>query len=84
MSITIGTQTIGGTSGGSSSGPAVVPLAGYSAIDATTSPAAALLAAGGAPLSVDSKTCWYPKTNWPQKPTPPRMCPPSCPSAKSN
>lgn len=53
MSITIGTQTIGGTSGGSSSGPAVVPLAGYSAIDATTSPAAAPLAVGGAPLSVD-------------------------------
>ncbi len=53
MSITIGTQTIGGTSGGSSSGPVVVPLAGYNAIDATTSPTAAPIAIGGAPLSVD-------------------------------
>lgn len=41
------------STGGSSSGPAVVPLAGYSAIDATTSPAAAPIAVGGAPLSVD-------------------------------
>ena len=43
----------GGAGGGTSSGPAVVPLAGYTAVDATTAPAAAPIAVGGAPLSVD-------------------------------
>lgn len=44
----------GGTSGGgSSSGPAVVPLAGVASYDATQAPAATPLVVGGSPFAVD-------------------------------
>lgn len=52
--ITVGTQVIGGTSGGGSSGgPTLVPLAGLSSFDATEAPVASPVVVGGAPVSVD-------------------------------